>query len=65
MTGGTLPSGPPRTGGFPEDNRHSPSHGQLAALLHAFGAAGLALERFAEGGGPAPVMLAVRARKTG
>lgn len=41
------------------------SHWPLPALLHAFGDAGLALERFAEGGGPAPVMMAIRARKTG
>lgn len=46
-------------------SRVGASHWPLPALLHAFGDAGLALERFAEGGGPAPVMLAIRARKTG
>jgi hypothetical protein len=35
----------------------------LAELLHAFLDAGLILERFAEGGEPSPVVLAVRARK--
>lgn len=39
------------------------SHLPLPALLHAFLDAGLTPERFAEGGGPAPAMLAVRARK--
>jgi SAM-dependent methyltransferase len=38
-------------------------HFPLPTLLHAFLDAGLALERFAEGGEPVPVVLAVRARK--
>lgn len=38
-------------------------HWPLPELLHAFGAAGLTLERFTEGGAPTPVMLAIRARK--
>jgi SAM-dependent methyltransferase len=37
-------------------------HFPLPALLHAFTDAGLTLERFAEGGAPTLVMLAVRAR---
>lgn len=39
------------------------THWPLPALLHAFLDAGLALERFAEGGEPTPAVLAVRARK--
>lgn len=39
------------------------SHFPLPTLLHAFLDAGLVLERFAEGGGPVPVVLAIRARK--
>lgn len=39
------------------------THRPLPELLHAFLAAGLTLERFAEGGAPTPVVLAVRARK--
>jgi SAM-dependent methyltransferase len=39
------------------------THRPLPDLLHAFLDAGLTLERFAEGGTPTPVMLAVRARK--
>jgi SAM-dependent methyltransferase len=39
------------------------THFPLAELLHAFLDAGLILERFAEGGEPSPVVLAVRARK--
>lgn len=39
------------------------AHWPLPALLNAFPAAGLTLERFAEGGEPTPIMLAVRARK--
>jgi SAM-dependent methyltransferase len=39
------------------------AHFPLPSLLHAFLDAGLALERFAEGGEPVPVVLAVRARK--
>lgn len=38
------------------------AHWPLPALLHAFGDAGLVPERFAEGGEPVPVVLAVRAR---
>ncbi|GAA1742638.1 class I SAM-dependent methyltransferase [Luedemannella helvata] len=38
------------------------AHWPLPALLHAFLDAGLDLERFAEGGGPTPMTLAVRAR---
>jgi SAM-dependent methyltransferase len=40
-------------------------HWPLPELLHAFLGAGLALERFDEGGAPTPVMLAVRGRKPG
>jgi SAM-dependent methyltransferase len=40
-------------------------HRPLPELLHAFLDAGLTLERFAEGGAPTPVMLAVRARRHG
>jgi hypothetical protein len=40
-------------------------HRPLPALLHAIIDAGLALDRFAEGGEPTPVMFAVRARKHG
>jgi len=39
------------------------THLPLPSLFHAFLDAGLTLERFAEGAGPTPVMLAVRARK--
>jgi ubiquinone/menaquinone biosynthesis C-methylase UbiE len=38
-------------------------HLPVPELLHAFLDAGLVLERFAEGGGPVPVMFAVRAGK--
>ncbi|MGH3382750.1 MAG: class I SAM-dependent methyltransferase [Actinoallomurus sp.] len=38
------------------------THWPLPGLLHAFLDAGLALERLTEGGGPAPAVLAVRAR---
>ncbi len=41
------------------------THVPLPGLLHAFLDAGLAPERFAEGGEPLPTVLAVRARKTG
>lgn len=39
------------------------AHFALPELMHAFLEAGLALERFAEGGEPTPIVLAVRARK--
>ncbi|MEV8517076.1 methyltransferase domain-containing protein [Dactylosporangium sp. NPDC051484] len=39
------------------------THWSLPDLLHGFLAAGLSLERFAEGGMPTPTMFAVRARK--
>jgi ubiquinone/menaquinone biosynthesis C-methylase UbiE len=39
------------------------SHFPLPRLLHAFTDAGLALDRFAEGGTPTPQVLAIRARK--
>jgi ubiquinone/menaquinone biosynthesis C-methylase UbiE len=39
------------------------THWPLPELLHAFLAAGLSLERFAEGGTPTPNMFAVRARR--
>jgi ubiquinone/menaquinone biosynthesis C-methylase UbiE len=39
------------------------SHWPVQDLLHAFLEAGLVLERFAETGGPVPVVLAIRARK--
>lgn len=39
------------------------SHLPLPGLPHAFLDAGLRLERFAEGGAPTPMVLAVRARK--
>ena len=39
------------------------THRPLPELLHGFLAAGLALERFAEGGAPTPAVLAIRARK--
>jgi SAM-dependent methyltransferase len=39
------------------------AHWPLPQLLHAFLDAGLALDRFAEGGAPTPAVLAVRARK--
>lgn len=38
------------------------THRPLPELLHAFLDAGLTLERFAEGGAPTPIMLAVQAR---
>jgi SAM-dependent methyltransferase len=38
------------------------THRPLPELLHGFLAAGLALERFAEGGAPTPAVLAIRAR---
>jgi ubiquinone/menaquinone biosynthesis C-methylase UbiE len=41
------------------------SHFPLPRLLHAFTDAGLALDRFAEGGAPTPQVLAIRARKPG
>ena len=41
------------------------SHLPVPSLLHAFLDAGLRLERFAEGGAPVPMVLAVRARKPG
>jgi SAM-dependent methyltransferase len=41
------------------------THFPLAELLHAFLDADLILERFAEGGRPSPVVLALRARKPG
>ncbi|HTZ28444.1 MAG TPA: class I SAM-dependent methyltransferase [Streptosporangiaceae bacterium] len=39
------------------------THFPLPSLLHAFLDAGLVLERFAEGAGPVPVVLGIRARK--
>jgi hypothetical protein len=36
----------------------------LPALLHAFLDAGLQLERFAEGAGPVPAVLGIRARRS-
>lgn len=39
------------------------THLPLPSLLHAFLDAGLALERFAEGTGPVPAVLGIRARK--
>jgi SAM-dependent methyltransferase len=39
------------------------THFPLPGLLHAFTGAGLALDRFAEGGTPTPQVLAIRARK--
>lgn len=41
------------------------THRPLPDLMHAFLATGLTLERFAEGGTPTPVVLAVSARKRG
>jgi hypothetical protein len=41
------------------------THRPLPDLMHAFLDAGLTLERFAEGGRPTPVVLAVRARTYG
>ncbi|MGW4474480.1 class I SAM-dependent methyltransferase [Nonomuraea sp. NPDC004354] len=38
------------------------THRPLPELLHAFLDAGLTLDRFAEGGSPAPVMFAIKAR---
>jgi hypothetical protein len=46
-------------GGFSRWRSHFP----LPDLLAAFIDAGLTLEKFAEGGQPVPVTLAVRARK--
>jgi SAM-dependent methyltransferase len=40
------------------------THLPLPELMHAFLDAGLRLERFAESGGPTPVVLAIRARNT-
>jgi SAM-dependent methyltransferase len=40
------------------------THWPLPELLHAFGDAGLTLDRFVEGGGPTPAVLAIRARRT-
>ncbi|MFD9500794.1 class I SAM-dependent methyltransferase [Streptomyces sp. NPDC060035] len=40
-------------------------HLPLPGLLHGFLDAGLALERFAEHGAPAPIVMAVKARKAG
>jgi hypothetical protein len=40
-------------------------HWPLPELLHMVMAAGLELERFAEGGRPVPLVLALRARKPG
>jgi SAM-dependent methyltransferase len=39
------------------------THMPLPSLFHAFTDAGLMLERFAEGGEPVPIVLAIRARK--
>lgn len=39
------------------------THRPLPELLHAFLDAGLVFERFAEGGTPTPIMLAIKARK--
>jgi SAM-dependent methyltransferase len=39
------------------------THLPLPALMHAFLDAGLTLQRFAEGGAPSPIVLAVKARK--
>lgn len=41
------------------------THYPLPDLMHGFLDAGLTLERFAEGGGPSPAVLALRARKPG
>jgi SAM-dependent methyltransferase len=41
------------------------THMPLPSLLHGFLDAGLVPERFAEGGEPLPIVLAIRARKTG
>jgi hypothetical protein len=38
-------------------------HRPIPELLHAFLAAGLALEQLTEGGTPTPAILAIRARK--
>ncbi len=40
------------------------THRRLPELMHAFLAAGLQLERFAESGEPTPVVLAIKARKS-
>jgi SAM-dependent methyltransferase len=39
------------------------AHRPLPQLMHAFLDAGLTIERFAEGGGPTPAVLGIRARK--
>ncbi|AVT28606.1 SAM-dependent methyltransferase [Plantactinospora sp. BC1] len=41
------------------------THHPLPELLHMFLDAGLTFERFAEGGAPTPIVLAVRARRSG
>ncbi|GAB3978280.1 class I SAM-dependent methyltransferase [Plantactinospora veratri] len=41
------------------------THHPLPELLHMFLDAGLSFERFAEGGGPTPIVLAARARRSG
>jgi SAM-dependent methyltransferase len=48
-----------------QGNRHEigVTHRPLPEFLHAFLAAGLTLERFAEAGAPTPAILGVRARK--
>lgn len=40
-------------------------HRPMPELLHAFGDAGLVLERFAEGGHPTPTTFSIKARKPG
>jgi SAM-dependent methyltransferase len=40
------------------------AHWPLPDLMHAFLDAGLALDRFAEGGAPVPIMLAARAQRS-
>jgi SAM-dependent methyltransferase len=40
------------------------THRPLPELMHAFVAAGLQLERFAESGEPTPIVLAIKARKS-
>lgn len=44
-------------------NKVGATHWPLPQLLHAFLAAGLSLEQFAEGGSPTPIIFAVRARR--
>ncbi|NUR89305.1 MAG: class I SAM-dependent methyltransferase [Nonomuraea sp.] len=44
-------------------NRVGASHWPLAELFNSFVAAGLTLERFAERGGPVPIVLGVRCRR--